>query len=213
MKDTSAPDMTIKVTGYQWKWDYDYLQEGIGFYSNALHAARADREPRAEGRALPARGRQPAGRAGRHEGARADHRRRRDPRLVGAGVRRQAGRDSRLRPRHCGSRPRRPAPTAASARSSAARSTASCRSWSRSSRRTTTRKWVGEQKKQIAAAADDPNKIWDAGRPDGARREGLRRELRRLPPGDRQGHAARVPGARRLEGRASARRTSRSTPC
>ena len=34
MKDTSAPDMTIKVTGYQWKWNYDYLQEGIGFYSN-----------------------------------------------------------------------------------------------------------------------------------------------------------------------------------
>ena len=34
MKDTSAPDMTIKVTGYQWKWNYDYLQEGFGFYSN-----------------------------------------------------------------------------------------------------------------------------------------------------------------------------------
>ena len=34
MKDTSAPDITIKVTGYQWKWGYDYLQEGFGFYSN-----------------------------------------------------------------------------------------------------------------------------------------------------------------------------------
>jgi cytochrome c oxidase subunit 2 len=34
MKDTSAPDITIKVTGYQWKWSYDYLQEGFGFYSN-----------------------------------------------------------------------------------------------------------------------------------------------------------------------------------
>jgi cytochrome c oxidase subunit II len=34
MKDTTAPDMTIKVTGYQWKWNYDYLQEGFGFYSN-----------------------------------------------------------------------------------------------------------------------------------------------------------------------------------
>jgi len=34
MKDTTAPDLTIKVTGYQWKWGYDYLQEGIGFYSN-----------------------------------------------------------------------------------------------------------------------------------------------------------------------------------
>jgi cytochrome c oxidase subunit 2 len=34
MKDTSAPGMTVKVTGYQWKWGYDYLQEGFGFYSN-----------------------------------------------------------------------------------------------------------------------------------------------------------------------------------
>ena len=34
MKDTSSPDMTIKVTGYQWEWSYDYLQEGISFYSS-----------------------------------------------------------------------------------------------------------------------------------------------------------------------------------
>ncbi len=26
-------DMTIKVTGYQWKWKYDYLDEGFGFLS------------------------------------------------------------------------------------------------------------------------------------------------------------------------------------
>ena len=32
-KDTSAPDITIKVTGYQWKWSYDYLDEGVFFYS------------------------------------------------------------------------------------------------------------------------------------------------------------------------------------
>jgi cytochrome c oxidase subunit 2 len=37
MKDTSEAAMTIKVTGYQWKWGYDYLKgegEGISFYSN-----------------------------------------------------------------------------------------------------------------------------------------------------------------------------------
>ena len=37
MKDTSDPDITIKATGYQWKWGYDYLQgegEGIRFVSN-----------------------------------------------------------------------------------------------------------------------------------------------------------------------------------
>lgn len=36
MKDTSSPDITIKTTGYQWMWGYDYLQgegEGISFYS------------------------------------------------------------------------------------------------------------------------------------------------------------------------------------
>jgi cytochrome c oxidase subunit II len=34
MKDTSSPDMTIKVTGYQWGWRYDYAADEIGFYSN-----------------------------------------------------------------------------------------------------------------------------------------------------------------------------------
>jgi len=33
MHDTAAADMTIKVTGYQWKWNYDYVQEGFGYYS------------------------------------------------------------------------------------------------------------------------------------------------------------------------------------
>jgi cytochrome c oxidase subunit 2 len=33
MKDTTNPDMTIKVTGYQWKWGYDYLNDDISFYS------------------------------------------------------------------------------------------------------------------------------------------------------------------------------------
>jgi cytochrome c oxidase subunit 2 len=33
-KDTSNPDITIKATGYQWKWGYDYLNEGVSFYSN-----------------------------------------------------------------------------------------------------------------------------------------------------------------------------------
>lgn len=36
MKDTSISDITIKVTGMQWKWGYDYIKgegEGIGFLS------------------------------------------------------------------------------------------------------------------------------------------------------------------------------------
>jgi cytochrome c oxidase subunit 2 len=37
MKDTSNADLTIKATGMQWKWGYDYLKgegEGISFLSN-----------------------------------------------------------------------------------------------------------------------------------------------------------------------------------
>jgi cytochrome c oxidase subunit II len=34
MKDTSAPDITVKVTGFQWKWQYDYLDHGFSFVSN-----------------------------------------------------------------------------------------------------------------------------------------------------------------------------------
>jgi cytochrome c oxidase subunit 2 len=35
MKDTVGSDMTIKATGYQWKWRYDYLGDDISFYSNS----------------------------------------------------------------------------------------------------------------------------------------------------------------------------------
>ncbi|MDP1937658.1 MAG: cytochrome c oxidase subunit II [Hylemonella sp.] len=47
MKDTSNADLTIKATGYQWKWGYDYLKgegEGIGFLStlDASHRAMSE---------------------------------------------------------------------------------------------------------------------------------------------------------------------------
>ncbi|MDP3702010.1 MAG: cytochrome c oxidase subunit II [Hylemonella sp.] len=44
MKDTSNADLTIKVTGYQWKWGYDYIKgegEGIGFISTLDSTHRA----------------------------------------------------------------------------------------------------------------------------------------------------------------------------
>lgn len=43
MKDTSSADITIKATGIQWKWGYDYLKgegEGIGFLSTLDVAQR-----------------------------------------------------------------------------------------------------------------------------------------------------------------------------
>ena len=42
-KDTSSADLTIKATGYQWKWGYDYLKgegEGIGFVATLDAAQR-----------------------------------------------------------------------------------------------------------------------------------------------------------------------------
>jgi len=43
-KDTTNADLTIKATGYQWKWGYDYLKgegEGIGFISTLDSGQRA----------------------------------------------------------------------------------------------------------------------------------------------------------------------------
>ena len=43
MKDTTNADMTVKTTGYQWKWGYDYIKgegEGIGFLSTLDAAQR-----------------------------------------------------------------------------------------------------------------------------------------------------------------------------
>ncbi|HZX32821.1 MAG TPA: cytochrome c oxidase subunit II [Rhodocyclaceae bacterium] len=34
MKDTSKPDMTIKITGRQWKWEYEYLGQEVKFISS-----------------------------------------------------------------------------------------------------------------------------------------------------------------------------------
>lgn len=53
MKDTSSPDLTVKVTGYQWKWGYEYVDgaaQGVGFLSN-LTTTRAQilgTEPRTD---------------------------------------------------------------------------------------------------------------------------------------------------------------------
>ena len=33
MEDTTKSDLTIKITGYQWKWGYEYLGTDIDFYS------------------------------------------------------------------------------------------------------------------------------------------------------------------------------------
>lgn len=44
MESTGDSDLTIKVTGHQWKWHYEYMDSGIGFFSTldkTSNAARA----------------------------------------------------------------------------------------------------------------------------------------------------------------------------
>lgn len=33
MEDFSGSEMTVKITGYQWRWHYDYIEEGVNYYS------------------------------------------------------------------------------------------------------------------------------------------------------------------------------------
>lgn len=50
MEDTTDPDLTVKITGYQWKWEYEYLDHDISFFSNlSTPFAQIDnREPKGE---------------------------------------------------------------------------------------------------------------------------------------------------------------------
>ncbi|MDE2345425.1 MAG: cytochrome c oxidase subunit II [Gammaproteobacteria bacterium] len=34
MTNTSDPDMNVMIEGYQWKWQYNYLQDGFSYFSN-----------------------------------------------------------------------------------------------------------------------------------------------------------------------------------
>lgn len=40
--ETPAEDaeVTVKITGYQWKWNYDYMHEGFNFFSNLAQSSR-----------------------------------------------------------------------------------------------------------------------------------------------------------------------------
>lgn len=44
IEDSSATDINIKVTGYQWKWQYEYLDEGISFFSTLSRDSDAARQ-------------------------------------------------------------------------------------------------------------------------------------------------------------------------
>jgi cytochrome c oxidase subunit 2 len=44
MESPSGSDMTVKITGFQWKWKYQYLEEGIGFVSSLKADSNAARQ-------------------------------------------------------------------------------------------------------------------------------------------------------------------------
>lgn len=44
VEDSSNPDMTIRVTGYQWLWEYDYVDTDVHFYSRLDHASDRARQ-------------------------------------------------------------------------------------------------------------------------------------------------------------------------
>src|SRR3990167_5587328 len=50
MEDTADSDVTVKIVGYQWKWQYQYLDEGISYFSilSTPYAQIHNQEPKGE---------------------------------------------------------------------------------------------------------------------------------------------------------------------
>jgi cytochrome c oxidase subunit 2 len=44
IEDTRNVELNIKVTGYQWKWQYEYLDSGVSFFSTLDRASDAARQ-------------------------------------------------------------------------------------------------------------------------------------------------------------------------
>jgi cytochrome c oxidase subunit 2 len=44
IEDSSKSELTIKVTAYQWKWQYEYLNEGVNFFSTLSRDSNAARQ-------------------------------------------------------------------------------------------------------------------------------------------------------------------------
>jgi len=44
IEDTRDSQLTVKVTGYQWKWQYEYLDQKVGFFSTLARNSDAARQ-------------------------------------------------------------------------------------------------------------------------------------------------------------------------
>jgi len=40
LENTDKADMTVKITGYQWKWQYEYMDEGVSFFSSLAKSSK-----------------------------------------------------------------------------------------------------------------------------------------------------------------------------
>ncbi|HWY24600.1 MAG TPA: cytochrome c oxidase subunit II transmembrane domain-containing protein, partial [Nevskia sp.] len=44
MYDTRDADVTVKITGFQWKWQYEYVDQGVSFFSTLERRANEARQ-------------------------------------------------------------------------------------------------------------------------------------------------------------------------
>jgi cytochrome c oxidase subunit II len=44
IEDTRDSDLTVKVTGYQWKWHYEYMDQGVNFFSTLARTSNEARQ-------------------------------------------------------------------------------------------------------------------------------------------------------------------------
>jgi cytochrome c oxidase subunit 2 len=44
IEDTRGSELTVKVTGYQWKWQYEYVDHGVSFFSTLARSSNEARQ-------------------------------------------------------------------------------------------------------------------------------------------------------------------------
>jgi cytochrome c oxidase subunit 2 len=44
LEDSRGSTLSVKVTGYQWKWQYDYLDQGVSYFSTLSRDSNAARQ-------------------------------------------------------------------------------------------------------------------------------------------------------------------------
>jgi cytochrome c oxidase subunit 2 len=191
-KDTTNADLTIKATGYQWKWGYDYLKgegEGIGFIStlDSRHRAMSDsRQARARATTTCSRWTTPWWcRWARRSASSPPPTTSSTPGWCRPfGVKQDAipgfVRDTWFRAEKVGDFYGQCAELCGKehAYMPIHVKVLSAQDYSQ---------WVADQQKKDGRQGWTTRQGLDAGRPGGAWREGLRRQLRGLPPGQRQG--------------------------